>query len=285
MTDTNETTPVKESNPLQQFFRQPTIYVKLPSQGKFYPEGTLDMPANNELPVYPMTALDEMNNRTPDALFNGTALSSMIGSCIPNIKDPWEMPQCDMDIILAAIKIASYGHQLEMQSTCQKCAEVQDNTIDLRIIMDSFEPVDYSKTLKIGDLTFHLKPLSYKQINENAMFQFQEQKTLAVADNADISVDEKSKMMTKALGTLSKLTILSISKSINLIQTPQGNVTNYEQILEFIEQCEREMFERIKRFVFDHKDASEAPPLDFTCDKCGHEYQQKFTLDITTFFE
>ena len=45
------------------------------------------------------------------------------------------------------------------------------------------------------------------------------------------------------------------------------------------------MFERIKRFVFDHKDASEAPPLDFTCDKCGHEYQQKFTLDITTFFE
>jgi len=285
MPDTNETTPVKENNPLQKFFRQPAIYVKLPSEGRFYPEGTLDIPANNELPVYPMTALDEMTNRTPDALFNGSAMTAMISSCVPNIKDPWLMPQCDIDIILTAIKLASYGHDLEMQSTCQKCAEIQDNAIDLRVIIDSFKPVDYSETLKVGDLTFHLKPLSYKQVNENAMFQFQEQKTLAVADNADLPDSEKSRMMSEALGTLSKLTVLSISKSISLIQSPQGSVTDYEQIKEFIEQCDRNMFERIKDFVFDQKNATEAPGVNLTCNKCGHDYEQRFTLDITNFFE
>jgi hypothetical protein len=285
MPDTNKTTPVKENNPLQQFFRQPAIYVKLPSEGKFYPEGALDMPPNNELPVYPMTALDEMTNRTPDALFNGTALSSMITSCVPHIKDPWGMPQCDMDILLTAIKVASYGHELEVQSTCQKCAEIQDNTIDLRIIIDSFKPVDYSKSLKVGDLIFHLKPLSYKQVNENAMFQFQEQKTLSVANDAEISEEKKSKVMSDALGVLSKLTVLSVTKSINLIQTPQGSVSKYEQIEEFIEQCDRKTFERIKDFVFDQKDLASAPSLNLSCNKCGHDYQQKFTLDITHFFE
>jgi len=285
MPDTNETTPVKENNPLQKFFRQPAIYVKLPSKGRFYPEGTLDMPPNNELPVYPMTALDEMSNRTPDALFNGSAMTAMISSCVPNIKDPWGMPQCDIDLILTSIKLASYGHDLEMQSTCHKCAEVQDSAIDLRVIIDSFKPVDYSETLKVGDLTFHLKPLSYKQVNENAMFQFQEQKTLAVADDADLPDSEKSRMMSEALHTLSILTVLSISKSISLIHSPQGSVTDYEQIKEFIEQCDRNMFERIKDFVFDQKNATEAPAVSLACIKCGHEYQQRFTLDITNFFE
>ena len=44
-----------ENNPLQKYFRQPAIYVKLPSDGKFYPEGTLEMPVNKEIPIYPMT--------------------------------------------------------------------------------------------------------------------------------------------------------------------------------------------------------------------------------------
>ena len=48
-----------ESNPLKQYFRQPSVYVRLPSQGKFWPKDSLNMPANGELPVLPMTTMDE----------------------------------------------------------------------------------------------------------------------------------------------------------------------------------------------------------------------------------
>ena len=74
------------NNPLKQFFRQPAIYVRLPSQGKFYPPGVLEMPATGELPVYPMTAIDEITYRTPDALFNGQATVNVLQSCVPDIK-------------------------------------------------------------------------------------------------------------------------------------------------------------------------------------------------------
>ena len=94
------------SNPLQKYFRQPAIYVVLPSEGRHYPPGTLDMPTNGEIPIYPMTAMDEIISRTPDALFNGSAVAQLFKSCVPNIKDPWAVPQIDIDMLFTAIRIA-----------------------------------------------------------------------------------------------------------------------------------------------------------------------------------
>jgi hypothetical protein len=98
------------NNPLRQYFRQPAIYIRLPSGGEFYPPGTLDMPPNQELPVLPMTAVDEITYRTPDALFNGSAMVNVIQSCVPNIRDAWAIPAMDVDSILVGIRVASYGH-------------------------------------------------------------------------------------------------------------------------------------------------------------------------------
>ena len=49
-----------EQNPLRKQFRQPKMYTQLPSRGNFYPDGVLDMPETGELPVFAMTAKDEL---------------------------------------------------------------------------------------------------------------------------------------------------------------------------------------------------------------------------------
>ena len=125
------------NNPLTQYFRQPAIHIRLPSQGKFYPQGTLAMPPNGELPVLPMTSVDEITYRTPDALFNGSATVSVIQSCVPAIRDPWSMPSTDMDAVLVAIRIASYGHGMDISTTCPACEAEDDITVDLRRVNDS----------------------------------------------------------------------------------------------------------------------------------------------------
>nr|NIU01198.1 hypothetical protein [Nitrosopumilaceae archaeon]NIU85959.1 hypothetical protein [Nitrosopumilaceae archaeon]NIV66026.1 hypothetical protein [Nitrosopumilaceae archaeon]NIX61800.1 hypothetical protein [Nitrosopumilaceae archaeon] len=51
-------------NPLKQYFRQPTIHISLPSNGKYYSEGSIEIPESGELPVYPMTAIDEITYKT-----------------------------------------------------------------------------------------------------------------------------------------------------------------------------------------------------------------------------
>ena len=35
-------------NPLQRFFRQPKIYIRLPSKGNFYPKGAIDIPESGD---------------------------------------------------------------------------------------------------------------------------------------------------------------------------------------------------------------------------------------------
>ena len=108
------------NNPLRQFFRRPAVYLKLPSRGQYWAPGSLDLPENGELPVYPMTAIDEISYRTPDALFNGQAVINVVQSCVPSILDAGKIPNMDLNALMVAIRIASYGHSLDVASTCAK---------------------------------------------------------------------------------------------------------------------------------------------------------------------
>jgi len=103
------------TNPLKQYFRRPALYLKLPSGGNNYAPGVIDLPENGDIPVYPMTAIDEITARTPDALFNGTAVHDLMKSCVPAIKQPWSIYSTDLDAILIAIKAASKGSDLEIK--------------------------------------------------------------------------------------------------------------------------------------------------------------------------
>ena len=52
-------------NLLSSFYRQPKIFIKLPSEGKFYPQAAVDSSATGEYAVYAMTAKDELMLKTP----------------------------------------------------------------------------------------------------------------------------------------------------------------------------------------------------------------------------
>ena len=158
----------QSSNPLKQYFRQPAIYLRLPSGGQQWPNGAIDIPENGELPVYPMTAIDEITYRTPDALFNGQAVVNVIHSCVPSIKDAWGCPTVDMNSILTAIRIASYGHEMGMTTTCPNCDTTADYGLDLRSVLDQQKSPDYTKTIVHGDLEIIFKSPTYQNQHDTS---------------------------------------------------------------------------------------------------------------------
>ena len=275
---------IKMSNPLSQYFRQPSIYIKLPSNGQFYPPGTLDLPANGELPILPMTAVDEITYRTPDALYNGSATVSVIQSCVPNIKDAWKIPSTDIDTLLIAIRIASYGHELEVKSTCPKCNNSEEHGVDLRAVLDGLGGADFGKPLEHGDLVLYFSPMTYQQINANSAIQFEEQKLLSLLPDSELDPAEKAKRIGEAFKKITEMSISALSLSIKAIVTPTAQVTENEHILDFLHNCERSVFEQIKDRIIALKSASEIQPLQLKCSECSHEYDQTFTLDMTNFF-
>ena len=274
----------QSANPLRQYFRQPAIYLKLPTGGAHWPEGSIDIPANGELPILPMTAIDEITYRTPDALFNGQAVIDVIQSCVPSIKNAWAAPAPDINALLTAIRIASYGHDMEISSTCPACAAESEYGIDLRNVLDQLKSPDFTVPIISGDLEIRFQPLDYKTQNTTNQTQFDEQKMMQMLPTADLDDKQKLQKMNEVLKRITELTIDAIKWSISSIRTPSAFVTEPEFFLEFLTNCDRELFSKIRDHVIGLRAASELRPLEIKCTECAHEYQQSLTLDMASFF-
>lgn len=272
------------NNPLRQYFRRPAVYLKLPSEGKDYAPGTIELPDNGEIPVYPMTAIDEITTRTPDALFNGTALAELIKSCIPNIKDPWAVSSNDMDAVLIAIKAASGGDTLDLESVCPNCEEASTYGVNLLSMLSTLKPGNYEDPMQIGELSIKFKPLTYKEMNSAAMGQFDLQRTLIAISNTPDET-ERNNLSKDALEKITLLTMEILSKTIEYIETPGLKVEEQEYILDFLKNCDKNIFVAVRDHNAELKAKTEIKPINITCASCGHAYEQAFTLSPVDFFE
>jgi hypothetical protein len=272
------------NNPLRKYFRQPVIHLKLPSGGNFYPNGALILPPNGEVPILPMTAIDEITTRTPDALFNGSAVIDIIGSCVPSIRDPWAIPSIDLNALLVAVRMASYGHEMEIGSTCPNCGHSHNLNIDLRIVLDNIQLADYSASVRHGDLEFFFAPLNYQQINDLGRTQYEDQKIMQMVNDSTLSEEEKLKRLGESFKRITRLTIESIAASVSTVKTGDLLVTEREHILDFLLNCPKDVFELIKDHALKLRSASDLMPVNMICEECKHEYKQDFTLDMSNFF-
>jgi hypothetical protein len=271
------------TNPLKQYFRRPEIYLKLPSGGNFYPAGSIDLPENKEIPIYPMTAIDEITSKTPDALFNGTAVVEIIKSCVPNIKDPWSIPSIDLDPILVAIRAASNGNLLEIESTCPSCNEQASYNINLVGLLSRVEVGNYDDPIIINELTFKFKPFTYQKVNNINMIQFEIEQSI----NKLEKIEDPAERQTESGITMQKLNNLSIeliSESLEYINTPTAMVNEKEYILDFLQNCDRKTFEQLRVTAVKLRESSQLKPLDVKCLHCSHDYTQKLTLNVSDFF-
>ena len=164
-------------NPLAGYYRAPKLYTKLPSQGKFYTDDVIDMPSTGELPVYSMTAKDEMAFKTPDAMINGQATVDVIKSCCPNILDPWQLTNYDLDTVLLGIRIATYGETMDINATVPVVNEQISHTVNLPALLDAVRNIEIkdSFTTETGFEVF-VKPLTYKQTTNAQVKTFEQQK-------------------------------------------------------------------------------------------------------------
>lgn len=272
-----------DNNPLRQYFRRPSVYIKLPSGGFGYSAEDLEIPESGELPVYPMTAIDEITARTPDALFNGTAVTELIKSCIPNIKNPWAVTSNDMDAILIGIKAASGNDTLDIDSMCPSCEEVNSYGVNLIAILANLKSGDYASELDVRDFKIKFRPLTFKELNDAGMGQFELQKTIAGIDDIE-DAEQRNALGFQALEKVTILTMELIASSIEYIKTDTLVVQEKEFILDFLKNCDRNIYNTIRDHNAKLKDATEIKPLEIKCPSCQHEYEQSFTLNPADFF-
>jgi hypothetical protein len=273
-------------NPLFKHFRQPAVYLKLPSQGQYYTTGSLDLPTTGQIPIYPMTVKDELTLRTPDALLNGSGMIEVIKSCCPNIKDPWVMPAVDVDPVFVAIRLASYGTEMDLDTTCPHCNAENNHALDLRTILDRYKEIDYSRPSFIETLKFKFKPQSYQDINTVSLINYEEQRLItSVVNNDELSEEEKTLKFAESFNKLKKMNIDIIATCIESITTEdEVEVSDRKFIYEFIENSSREVFNELKDKINKLVENNKTQPIPINCGECTKEYTTTLEFNQSNFF-
>ena len=278
----NQNQPKK--NPLSSFYRQPKIYVRLPSKGKFYEPGSLDLSENGEYPVYAMTAKDELLFKTPDALLNGTSTVELIKSCIPAILNPWVMPNIDLDFALIAIRIATYGDKMDVGTNCPHCDAENSYDMDLTAWLDIFNNFIYNTDIVVDPLTVHVRPYTYKEVTKTALKSMEQQRIFQVINDDTISDEVKLEKFGASFLKLTELTVDVIADCITAIDTPDGSVSDKAMIKEFIANCSKDIFQKIQDHVVQMKELIEFKAQNVTCGECSKPFSLPVTMDQSNFF-
>ena len=278
-------------NPLNKYFRQASIYVKLPS-GTDYPLDVVTPSKTGEIGIMPMTAKDEIRFKTPDALMNGQGVVDVIESCVPDIKDAWQIKSYDLDTILVAIRIATYGETMEINFNVPGANENVSHTINLPSILDQIKntKVDTEFTLKDG-LKIKMRPLTYKDMTSTSLQTFQQQKMYSAVQDSELPDEDKAKRFNDAFKQLTELNASILLKNISAVVMTDGTeITDPAHIKEFVENANAVLVKEIEDKVADLRGQGAVKPLKLKASEeqikkgAPATYEVSVTFDTANFF-
>ena len=272
----------KKHDPLKQFYRAPKLYVQLPSRGKF---NVLEGEAmTGEIAVHAMTSKDELMMKNPDALLNGDAVVQAIKSCAPTIKDPKNLPVCDIDQLLIAIRMATYGEFMEAKIKSpygNKRTDTYD--VNLNNILEDVKEMSYENVVTLGNgCKVHVRPFSY---------ELQTRINLAAYDQATAlknvkDIDKESAKQFKSMFTkLADLNTDSVANSVVKIVTPTGEeVTDKSAIKEFLINVDSADAKAVDKKITELNTVSTDVKQEFVCKETEQKFESDVRLDPSDFF-
>jgi hypothetical protein len=281
----------ENANPLNKYFRQASIYVALPS-GTDYPLDVVTPSKTGEIGIMPMTAKDEIRFKTPDALMNGQGVVDVIESCVPDIKDAWQIKSYDLDTILVAIRIATYGETMEINFNVPGANESVAHTVNLPAILDEIQKttVDTAFTLKDG-LKITVQPLTYRDMTSTSLQTFQQQKMYTAIQDSELPDEDKAARFNDAFKKLTELNSSILLKNMASITMTDGTViTDAAHIKEFVDNANTTVIKEIETKLMDLRTQGAVKPLKMKASEeqikkgAPASYEVPVTFDTSNFF-
>jgi len=273
-------------NPLKQYFRKPGIWIKLPSQGNFYKVKPSEFNDMGELPIYPLTAKDELMLKNADALLNGSAITQMIHSCVPSINDPMSMPAIDLDAILVGIKRCTYGDNLDVNCKCTACDTANEVSLNLNQIISSIKTVEHLEPVELDNkIKIFIKPVTVQNLLNLNWVQFEQIRNIQLAEQNNADEATKVNLMQRSYQILTEKNIEIVSSCIDTVLLPDGiAVTDSANIKDWINDLSKTDFAKIELAIMMTSTMGVDKEFSVSCKNCNTEFKSSLDLNPTTFF-
>lgn len=272
------------SSPLKKYSRKPKLYIDLPSKGYWYSKDALTK--TEELEVYSMTANDEISTKTPDALITGNTIVSIIQSCIPDIKNAWAVTNRDLDYILAAIRIASYGDTMTVNHTCTSCNNEDSFALPLQNLLDHLASANLVYEAKLNGFTFRLRPLTYKEIVESQQHSMRVRRQIIQLQETVKDLDARTTKLNELYEEINNFTKELIARVVVEVVTPDGDIEKTPAFIKdfILNDSEGDYFNEIQKIYINNNNLIQIPASEIECSGCGKKEKVAPGLDYTSFF-
>ncbi len=263
------------SNPnplLDRLNRMPGETIRLPSLGQFYEHGELEEGVvNGEIVLNPMTMTDEIMMKSPDMLFQGTAIERVFQRCSPQIKKPLDLLSSDVDFILTHLRRISFGSHIDVPFTCSKCKHEQEVRVPLEYFTNESKEIDpesVDEKFKVTTITdgrlVRLKPITFRDF-------------LSLQQITTEALNEPEALRDFVLDSYASI-ILSVDNIQN--DTPEHR----EFIREWLDLIPRQDSELISNAIASIQDWGPRFKYSAKCSKCSHKNDLSTELNPTAFF-
>lgn len=301
------------NNPLMQFARRPELTVRLATNPSWYNEGFINYTPNGEVEVYPMLPKDELMLYNPDALLSGQAMIDLIKSCCPSIMNPEKLYYPDANILLLAIKRATYGNEHKQSHSCPKCYEKMEELkkdpkkkkeldtlikehklndheeefiFDIDMLLQNITHLSDEYKVKIDKLTYNLQPYVMKTKEQYSIISGQRSKLLKMYKETlereeDVSDEEKNSMIGEINNIQAKMIDTNneiYAESIKSIELPDESiVSDKNMIKEFISNAKSSTISELAENINKINSIGLPEKLEVECSCCGHKWEVPFT--------
>ena len=269
-------------NPLAAYFRMPGLHIQLPTRGAFLPRETFDPTLAGDVPVLPMKASDELLLRSPDALMSGYAIEQLIRSCVPSIQSPRMVSSPDLDVILLAIRAATYGPSMEIEVVCPQCAT--DNTFDcnLSAMISKMTFIDPVNEVRLNnDMLVTVRPHNLASATKIALASYEEARKLQSMEEDD---PDRAETLNQSYQKMSQMNLGAMTDAIITVITPTAQVTDKRFIFDFINNCSQAWVKKIDAKLSELNAKGIDKHVDAVCRNCKHEWAPEVEFDPTSFF-
>jgi hypothetical protein len=237
------------NNPLEDFYRSKEIYVKLPTQGRWY-KNPPKLTGSGEIGVMPMTVKDELLLRIPDSLYNSEALFLVLKSIVPDIIDPYEISIPDVDSILIASRAVTQNKEYNIAVKCPKCFEISDYSLNIPAMLSKLKTINPDLEIEVKGLKLKMKPNTLATLTASSIETLETNKLKAIiAETEKRGEFAKAKEMVElSLQRISAASMAVVADMIESVTTPKGDVvTDFNNILAWIQNLDKRSVDIIKK--------------------------------------
>lgn len=275
-------------NPLAAYFRMPGLNVQLPTGGAFLPADSFTPNPDGSVAIYPMTAADEYLLKNPDALLSGFAIRKMLESCVPSIKNTSLISTPDLDVLLLAVRAATYGNMMSISTKCPSCKRENDYEADLTSLLQSVRPIPPENTVRLTDeLVIFIRPYSFNNATQVSLLTYNETRRLQgieQGENTQEVIDQERRVsMEKIVALQSQI----LADCIVKVVTPDGEVENAEHIADFMRNISKAWVSKMEEKIVEIMGLGMDKTITVECQSpvCGHQWDTQIEFDPSSFFE